>query len=45
MRTNAADDDERQAELLGFMVEALLRGADEPVRKVEGVGDEFLDGK
>lgn len=40
-----AGDDGRQDELLGGMVAELMRGMEEPVRKVEGVGDGFLDGE
>jgi hypothetical protein len=45
MRANGAGDDEGHAELLRAMVEELLRGADEPVKKVEGLGDDFLNGE
>ena len=42
----AAGDDERQDELLGDMIAELVRLVEEgSMRRVEGVGDEFLDGE
>lgn len=44
-RQEEEEEEEEQEELLGRMVEVLLRGVEEPVRKVEGVGEGFLDGE
>lgn len=42
MRTG---DDVRQDGLLRGMIEELMRGVEESMRTVEGVGDDFLDGE
>lgn len=45
IRVRVVSDAGGQDELLAAMVEELLRGVEAPVRKVEGVGDGFLDGQ